>query len=124
MTTATSDEHQQRAQIAETVFQEVRRVVPEGLSQDPDLVSSLSEIGLDSLQKMDVVNALEEAFGMRFKEEWLYDMETCGDLVACIEANVSGKEVSGKTAVEGSDSEQADRNGRAEFDYTVRLSED
>jgi 8-amino-7-oxononanoate synthase len=120
MTTATSDEHQQRAQIAETVFQEVRRVVPEGLSQDPDLVSSLSEIGLDSLQKMDVVNALEEAFGMRFKEEWLYDMETCGDLVACIEANVSGKEVSGKTAVEGSDSEQADREIKPE-DYDVEL---
>ncbi|MCP4710563.1 MAG: hypothetical protein GY869_18220 [Planctomycetes bacterium] len=48
MTTATSDEHQQRAQITETVFQEVRRVVPEGLSQEPDLVTSLSEIGLDA----------------------------------------------------------------------------
>ena len=26
---------------------------------------------------MDVVNRLEKRFGMRFREEWLYDMETC-----------------------------------------------
>ena len=85
MTTSTRDEHQPRTQIAETVFQEVRRVVPEVLSSELNLTSSLSEVGLDSLQKMDVVNALEKTFRMRFKEEWLYDMETCGDLVARIE---------------------------------------
>ncbi len=75
--------------IAEAVFEQVRRAVPEGLDCDLALDSSLYEVGLDSLTRMDVVNRLEEAFGFRFSEETLYDMETCRDLVECIEANMT-----------------------------------
>ena len=76
--------------IANAVFDQVRSVVPEGLDGDLTLDTSLFEIGLDSLARMDVLNRLEKAFGMRFSEESLYDMETCRDLVDYIETNAPG----------------------------------
>ena len=39
---------------------------------------------------MEVLNRVEEAFGMRFSEDSLYDMVTCRDVIEYIEANVSG----------------------------------
>jgi 8-amino-7-oxononanoate synthase len=72
--------------IAEVVFDQVRRALPEGLSCDIKLDSSLYEVGLDSMTRMDVLNRLEEAFGMRFTEDALYEMETCVDLVEYIES--------------------------------------
>lgn len=75
--------------IAEAVFDQVRRAVPEGLDCELTLDSSLYDVGLDSLSRLAVLNRLEEAFGLRFSEESLYDMETCRDLVDCIEANMT-----------------------------------
>jgi 8-amino-7-oxononanoate synthase/acyl carrier protein len=72
--------------IAEVVFDQVRRALPEGLSCDIALDSSLYDIGLDSLTRMEVVNRLEEAFNMRFTEDALFEMETCADLVQYIES--------------------------------------
>jgi hypothetical protein len=37
---------------------------------------------------MNVLNDLEEAFGVRFSEESLYDMETCGDVVEYIQTKL------------------------------------
>ena len=39
---------------------------------------------------MDVLNCLEEGFGIRFSEDSLYDMETCRDVVEYIEAHGAG----------------------------------
>ena len=75
--------------IAEAVLRQVQRMAPEGFGDDLALDSSLYDVGLDSMTRMDVVNRLEESFGMRFSEDSLYDMETCRDLVECIEASVS-----------------------------------
>jgi len=73
-----------RTAIAEAVLTEVREVMPKDLVSQLSLDSSLLELGLDSISIMDVVNRIEKQFGMRFREEWLYDMETCADLVECI----------------------------------------
>jgi len=70
--------------IAETVYEQVRALVPGGLQEELAPETSLLEIGLDSLTRMEIVNRLEEAFSIRFSEESLYDMETCQDLVHSI----------------------------------------
>ena len=76
--------------IADAVFEQVRRVLPPDSDCEITLDRSLHEIGLDSLTRMDALNRLEEAFGMRFSEDSLYDMQTCRDVVEYIEANAAG----------------------------------
>ena len=76
--------------VAQAVFQQVRRAVPPEVECEIALDSSLSEIGLDSITRMEVLNRLEEAFRVRFTEDSLYDMETCRDVVEYIEAKTGG----------------------------------
>lgn len=75
--------------IAEAVFSQVRRVLPPELHAVITLRTSLYEIGLDSLTRMEILNCLEEAFKVRFSEESLYDMETCSDVVQYIRAKIA-----------------------------------
>ena len=75
--------------VANAVFDQVRRMLPQGLDCELTLDCSLYEIGLDSMARMDVVNRLEETMGVRFSEDALADMETCRDLVEYIEASMS-----------------------------------
>ena len=84
MTVDFQDRESARLAIADAVMSQVREVVPKDLAVSISLDSSLLEIGLDSISVMDVVTRIEKQFGMRFREEWLYDMQTCADLVDCI----------------------------------------
>ncbi|MGH7135551.1 MAG: phosphopantetheine-binding protein, partial [Pirellulales bacterium] len=62
--------------VAEQVLDEVHRIAKErarGLSLD----SSIVELGLDSLERMEMLASLEERFGGRFPEEVLPQLETC-----------------------------------------------
>lgn len=72
--------------IAQAVFEQVRLAAPGGLVGEISLETSLFEVGLDSIARMDVLNRLEETFAVRFMEDELYDLETCGDLVEGIVA--------------------------------------
>jgi 8-amino-7-oxononanoate synthase len=85
-------------EVTEAVFEQVRQAVPEGLECEllPD--TSLFEIGLDSVMRMDVVNRIEQTMGIRFAEEDLYDLETCHDLIECVTRAVSGKQTDGYAA--------------------------
>jgi 8-amino-7-oxononanoate synthase len=88
--------------IAEALYEQVRSLVPGGLEEELTLDTSLLELGLDSLTRMEVVNRMEEKFSIRFTEESLYDMETCRDLVDCIadlmDLPVAGKKPAAKTS--------------------------
>lgn len=69
---------------AEQVLEEVRRVAKErarGLSLD----SNITELGLDSLERMEILAGIEERFGARFPEEVLSQMETCREVVDGVE---------------------------------------
>ena len=90
MTVGSRSREDSSGAIVDAVFQHVRRVLPPGLECEITLDSSLHEIGLDSLARMDVLNCLEEGFGIRFTEDALYDMETCRDVVEYIEARTNG----------------------------------
>ncbi len=69
--------------IAEALYEQVRTLAPE-LQEELALDTSLLELGLDSLTRMEIVNRMEETFSIRFSEESLYDLETCRDVVECI----------------------------------------
>ena len=85
--------HDPSGVIAEAVFEQVRRSLPPHADCVIVIESPLDEIGLDSLARMDVLNRLEEAFGLRFSEESLYDMVTCRDVVEYIDTNARRGEV-------------------------------
>ncbi|HWB13495.1 MAG TPA: aminotransferase class I/II-fold pyridoxal phosphate-dependent enzyme [Pirellulales bacterium] len=70
--------------VAEQVLAEVQRIAKErsrGLSLD----SSIVELGLDSLERMEILASLEERFGGRFPEEVLPQLETCREVVEAVE---------------------------------------
>ena len=50
-----------------------------------DISTNLIELGLDSLERMEIVAALEDRFGSRFAEDALLDMHTPADIVRAIE---------------------------------------
>jgi 8-amino-7-oxononanoate synthase len=70
--------------VAAVVLDHVRCAVSEDLRGELCLDSSLHECGLDSLASMEVVNRIEETFGVRFSEDSLYAISTCRDLVRCV----------------------------------------
>jgi 8-amino-7-oxononanoate synthase len=76
--------------VTQTVFDHVRRALPQDVPCDISLDSPLDEIGLDSIARMGILNCLEEAFGLRFTEDSLYDMVTCGDVIEYIETHAGG----------------------------------
>lgn len=80
-----------RQQIVEAVLSEVRRVArdrAEGLT----LETAITEIGLDSLERMEILASLEERFGGRFPEEILPELETCAQVVEAVEKYLGGRE--------------------------------
>ncbi|MGD9722485.1 MAG: aminotransferase class I/II-fold pyridoxal phosphate-dependent enzyme [Pirellulales bacterium] len=48
--------------------------------------TSIVELGLDSLERMEIVASLEDAYGGRFPEAELTQMETCRDVALAVEA--------------------------------------
>ena len=70
--------------VVDAVLEEVRIVAREraaGLSLD----TRITEIGLDSLERMEILAGLERRFGGRFPEEVLPDLETCREVVEAVE---------------------------------------
>lgn len=70
---------------AEVVLEHVKRVGKEravGITLD----SSIVELGLDSLERMEIVASLEEVYGGRFPEEVLTTIETVREVAAAVES--------------------------------------
>jgi len=69
---------------AEIVLDHVRQVAKEravGITLD----SSIVELGLDSLERMEIIASLEDTFGGRFPEDVLPTIETCREVAAAVE---------------------------------------
>jgi 8-amino-7-oxononanoate synthase len=70
--------------LTQLVVEEIRRVAnkrADGLALDTPIV----ETGLDSLERMEILNSIEEKFGGRFPEEILPELETTRQLVEAVE---------------------------------------
>lgn len=78
-----------RTAIAEAVLAQVQGALPAGIVSEITLDTPLDELGLDSIAIMEVFSRIEQAFGMRFREEWLYDMQTCRQVVDCVAAHMN-----------------------------------
>ncbi len=78
------------AEIVEIVFTKVREI---GRERVGELAwdSNIVELGLDSLERMEIIASLEEAFGGRFPDSVLPMMETCGEVVEAIEQYMGGE---------------------------------
>jgi 8-amino-7-oxononanoate synthase len=74
------------AKIVMEVIESVGKDRARSLALDTDLVS----LGLDSLERMEIVAALEERFGGRFSEEAVLDMLTPADIVSAVERELGG----------------------------------
>ena len=74
----------------------VRQVAKEravGITLD----SSIVELGLDSLERMEIIAALEDTYGGRFPEDVLPTIETCREVAAAVETYL-GQTPKAKTA--------------------------
>jgi 8-amino-7-oxononanoate synthase/acyl carrier protein len=77
--------------VAELVLEHVRAIGKErarNLDLDTNIVTDL---GLDSLERMQIANALEETFGGRFPEDVLTQIETCRDVALAIEEYIGAE---------------------------------
>ena len=70
-----------RPAITRLVLEELARVRPAGAVRTLTPGSSLAEAGIDASEFMDAVSRIEGRYGMRFRDEWLREIRTCGDLI-------------------------------------------
>ncbi len=78
------------AEIVDVVYAKVREIGRERVGElawDTNIV----ELGLDSLERMEIIASLEEAFGGRFPDSVLPTMETCGEVVEAIQEFMGGE---------------------------------
>jgi 8-amino-7-oxononanoate synthase len=73
-----------RDAIAGVVLAELERVKPSTVRGPLAPRSSLAAAGIDAGRLGDAVARIEGVYGMRFREDWLASIRTCGDLVDCV----------------------------------------
>ncbi len=73
--------------VAATVMEHVRAIGKER-AKNITLDTNVVELGLDSLERMEIVANLEEAFGGRFPETILPHIETCREVAAAVQKHL------------------------------------
>ena len=73
-----------REVISRVVIAELERVLPATSRRPLSLRSSLAAAGIDEGRLADALARLEGRYVMRFHEQWLAPVRTCGDLVDCV----------------------------------------
>jgi len=74
---------------AAAVLEEVRRVA-KSRAGNLTLDTSVVDLGLDSLERMEILASLEERFGGRFPEDVLPELETCRQVLQAAERYLGG----------------------------------
>ena len=86
----TAEATDEATEIAEVVYEQIRSIGRERVG-DLNLDTNIVELGLDSLERIEIIAALEDVFGGRFPEAVLPDMETCGEVVDAIQQHLGGQ---------------------------------
>jgi 8-amino-7-oxononanoate synthase len=73
-----------RSAITRVVFEELARVQAPAQRRPLTPGMTLAEAGVGPIRFLDAVNRIEGRYQMRFADEWLDRIHTCGDLVECI----------------------------------------
>ena len=70
-------------------FEKIKQIMVDTLSCDEEKItldaSIADDLSIDSLDAVELVMALEEAFDIKIPDEELTNMETVKDIVACVE---------------------------------------
>jgi acyl carrier protein len=78
----------------ETVRQRLNRIVADQFQVDPERITDTASIDNDlhatSLDRVEVVMAVEEDFGITIFDEEAVEFRTVGDLLACVMAHFNG----------------------------------
>ena len=77
------------ASTLEIVIEHVRQIAKQRATH-LTAESSIVEIGLDSLERMEIIAALEETYGGRFPDSELMEMETCRDVAEAVDKFLGG----------------------------------
>ncbi len=76
--------------LSEEQTQKIKTIIAEGLGVEPDRVKSeasfINDLGADSLDTVELVMALEEAFGMEIPDEEAEKIQTVQDALDYIES--------------------------------------
>lgn len=73
--------------IAAQVLEQVRKVAKER-AKHLTMDSSITDLGLDSLERLEILGNLEDFFGGRFPESILPELETCRQVVEAVEKHL------------------------------------
>lgn len=71
-----------------TVFESVKNTIVEQCSVNEDIITNdatIENIGIDSLDVVDVIMALEDEYEIKIPDEDIEEIETINDLVEIIE---------------------------------------
>lgn len=78
------------------IQQKVIQIIAEQLDKDPGAITTearfIEDLGADSLDVMQIVMNLEEAFGIQISEEDTEKIRTVGDAINYIEQYLNGAE--------------------------------
>lgn len=105
----------------EIVLEQVRLVARER-ADELTLDTAITEIGLDSLERMEILAGLEERFGGRFPEDVLTQLETCRQVVEAVEKYLGTEHQSLQSRPDGYQT-PTDHYRIAEFPEYVKLRE-
>ncbi|MEZ6092247.1 MAG: aminotransferase class I/II-fold pyridoxal phosphate-dependent enzyme [Pirellulaceae bacterium] len=81
------------AEIVSVVIREVKAVAQDRAGQLTPQTNIAIDLGLDSLERLEIAHALEKIYGGRFPEDALQEMETVEEVAACIREHLGGKAV-------------------------------
>lgn len=73
-----------KAEKESVVLEEVRRIAKDRAGQ-LTLDTTIADMGLDSLERMEILASLEERFGGRFPEDVMPELETCRQVLEAVE---------------------------------------
>ncbi len=71
--------------VLETVYDHVKAIAQERANKLSPGTNIVIDLGLDSLERLQIANSLEETYGGRFPEEVLQEIETCGEVAAAVQ---------------------------------------
>ncbi len=78
-----------RPELIEIVEQHVRLVARERAVELTSETNIVVDLGLDSLERLQIANSLEDYFGGRFPDEVLQEIETVGEVAAAVEKYIA-----------------------------------
>ena len=111
---------EETAGVVAIVIREVKKIARERAGDQMSLDTNIAiDLGLDSLERLEIAHALEQVFGGRFPEGVLQEIETIAEVTAAIETHLGSTPVvaSGPTEI---DAAVADRDIEpSDYDFAL-----